>query len=246
MLDSIKQWFATGAGQAAWLAVSDWAHGQGYEFKRSRDGDGFIIDHAGPATPWRLEWGPSQRRYIGGPELRLRAELGAGGELQMMVITRLLMEALEKQVFEDYTENLQTRMDTSTPEEMRWLVLHGKVPAVELGALREHYAGIGLSVTAVAQWLDGPLAAALAQARATWLAAGDPLLLIVQRGRITLRAAQDTPDTTRMGALVDLFTVATAEARRVAQQWDAGGGGMSTPPSQWSGSVLDPNAPGKG
>ena len=42
---------------------------------------GFVIDGRLGATPWRLEWGPSQRPYIQGQELRLRSELGLSPDL---------------------------------------------------------------------------------------------------------------------------------------------------------------------
>ena len=40
---------------------------------------------------WRLEWGPPQRPYIAGHELRMRMELGLPPDLQMLLITKSLM-----------------------------------------------------------------------------------------------------------------------------------------------------------
>ena len=53
-------------------------------------------DSLAGATPWRLEWGPSQRPYIQGQELRIRAELGLSSELQLVLMNRALQEAMEK------------------------------------------------------------------------------------------------------------------------------------------------------
>src|SRR5690349_976877 len=85
--------------------VSAWAKKKGYQFKRERDGHGFIVDGKFGELPWRLEWGPPQRDYIKGKELRLRMELGLPPDLQMLVVSRSLMEALEKQAFEQFTQS---------------------------------------------------------------------------------------------------------------------------------------------
>ena len=140
MLHTIKRWFSGGAGPG-WAAAAEWAEARRYAFKRSRDGEGFIIDAGTPGAAWRLEWGPSQRPYIGGNELRLRADIGEV-DLQMMVLSRQLMDAMEKAVFEQFTEDLQTRVDTATPEEMRWLVLFPKMPQAELKMLRDSFGAV--------------------------------------------------------------------------------------------------------
>ena len=45
-------------------------------------------------------WGAPQREYITGPELRMRLDLKLMPDLQLMVIERQLMDALERIVFE--------------------------------------------------------------------------------------------------------------------------------------------------
>ena len=83
MLNTIRRWFS-GASGASWTGASQWAQARGYAFKRSRDGDGFVIEPTGANPPWRLEWGPSQRPYIEGPELRLRAVVRVRTFLQLL------------------------------------------------------------------------------------------------------------------------------------------------------------------
>ncbi|HET9643704.1 MAG TPA: hypothetical protein VFP68_10190, partial [Burkholderiaceae bacterium] len=179
MLNAIKKWFSN-APSGAWGEVEVWARSRGYQFKRSREGDGFVVEGGWGKNTWRLEWGPSHRPYISGQELRLRAETG-GGELQMIVLSRLLMEAMEKAVFESFTEDLQTRADTDTPEEMRWLVLFPKLRPAEMKSLRESFRGASSVPERLVSWLEGPLSQKLEQARSTWLAGEDPLALILQR-----------------------------------------------------------------
>jgi hypothetical protein len=216
MLESFKRWFGNDP-QAAWGEAEQWAQAQGHVFKRTRDGEGFVIDAPARDAPWRLEWGPSQRDYILGGELRLRGDLGVDTDLQMLIITRLLMEALERQVFEEFTEGLQTRIDGATPEEMRWLVLFPKKQVAELKPLREHFGGVGNVAEALSQWLDGPLGEALGAAARDWLQPDDRLVLIVQRGRLTLRHALAEPTIPRIEAAAALFDVALPEAKRVAK-----------------------------
>lgn len=242
MLDAFKQWFSRRAGLPGERALADWAHAQGHHFKRSRDADGFIIEAHDRA--WRLEWGPSQRRYIQGQELRLRANLAGAAGLQLLVLTRVLLELLEKEVFEQYTQGLQTRVDLSTPDEMRWLVLHPKLPSSELQALRGHFGAVGQPLPALASWVGGALAPALTELVAARDTAPPPLMLIVQRERLTLRTALPRPEPALVAAQLQLFETARREAQRVAAQW--GQPGPEDPASTlWPHSADGPDTPAR-
>jgi len=221
MLGSLKRLFGGNAGHDEWPTVDEWARAGGHVFKRAREGSGFVVEASGDMG-WRLEWGPSQRDYITGSELRLRGELRTDTDLQLLAISRLLKDALERQVFEEFTEGLQTRIDTATPEEMRWLVMFPKFTSPESRELREHFGAVGNMPEAVPAWLQGPLSDKLLESARTWLAREDRLVIIVQRGRVTLRTAMAQPDIARMDAVVSLFAVALAESRRVARQFAKG------------------------
>lgn len=243
MLKAIKRLFAGGTLPPGWSQVMDWAAARGHAFKRSRDGSGFVVDVGTPAGGARLEWGPSHRHYIAGHELRLRADLGAAPNLQMLLMSRPLLESIEKLVFDQLTDGVQTRIDTATPEEMRWLVLYTQLPAAELQGLRESFGAVASVPQAVSQWLEGPLSAHLKTARTTWLNPDDPLALVVQRARLTLRSAMHAPDAERIAALVALFEVARQEARRVADQWSWASGAPSTQPSMFSAQPEERDSP---
>ncbi len=221
VINPFRRWFGGTRDAAEWTAAADWAKAQGHRFARSRDGSGFIIEPARGDAGWRLEWGEAQRHYMGGPELRLRAEVGHSGELQMLVITRALMVRLEQEVFEDVTDGNQTRMDDNTPEEMRWLVLFPKVPRAVLGVLRERFGALSNLPRAAPLWLEGPLSQQL-EASASWLADGQALVMTVQRGRIGLRCALAQPDLPVLQSTLALFEVALAAARRVSEQVASG------------------------
>ena len=212
MFDSVKRLLAGGDEGADCRAIAAWASQRGARFKRSRDGDGFIVEGQCDAGPWRLEWGPPQRSYIQGRELRLRMELGLAQDLNMLVLSRPLMEELERSAFEQYTAQMQTRIDDTTPEEMRWLAMFPKLPIGFDRELRQHFGAVALSAKTAEVWLHGPLAAQLTAAARGALAGDPPFVLMTLRGRLYLRLQLGTPEADALGALVTLFETAAAQA----------------------------------
>lgn len=231
MLEGIKRLFQRSSGSAgtpAEKALHDWLRARGFKH-RSVPGEGFVIDGEQAGTAWRLEWGPSQRPYIAGHELRLRAELGVPGDLQALLMTRRLAEQMEGDVFNQYVEGVQTRIDNQTPPEMRWLVMFPKLPGSEMGPLRERFVALGSSKRWLQQWLEGPLSSALA---AHPLAAEAPLVLMIGRGRLMLRTALADADLQPLQAWLRMFEIALREAQRAGR---SEGGSAS---SGWSTSAL--------
>ncbi len=168
-----------------------------------------------PATapaPWRLEWGPSNRHYIAPHELRIRSEPVLDPELQLLVINRCLQEHMERSVFELFVEGVQTRIDTATPPEMRWLVLLPTVPSLELPGLGPEWVAVASHKAAMIQWLTGELAGALAQS-------GDdpqkPVVLMISRGRLSLRTELAETDLGSLQRWSHLFETALRAAQPV-------------------------------
>ena len=236
MLDGLKRLFSSGsaAQQGGLEAITSWAETRTFTFRPMPQNDGFIIDGRVGAVPWRLEWGPSQRPYIEGGELRLRAELGLGKELQVVVLNKTLQEAMEKAIFEQYVEDVQTRIDNETPPEMRWLVMFPKLSEKELGRLKDRFAAVGNSKGWLSKWVGGPLGDALMSQA---LPADTPLVLMVARGRLMLRAQVNEPTADGLEAWVKLFETALSEARDVAEQVNAPLA-PSTQPSLFTSSEL--------
>jgi len=238
MLEGIKRWFSGGPAPArGWDALAPWAESRQYVFRGVREGDGFVIDGRLGALPWRLEWGPSQRSYVTGGELRLRAELGLQSDLQLVLLNRLLAEQMEKAVFDQYVEGVQTRIDNQTPPEMRWLVMFPKLSGAEMAKLRERFVALSSIKNWLTQWLAGPVAEAIAAVK---LPPSTPMVLMIGRGRLTLRTALETPEVDELEGWVKLFEIAMREARRVANQ-NIDQGAPSTQPSLWSASALPPD-----
>lgn len=242
MLNPFRRWFGGSGDGNGWAAAAAWAVADGHRFARSRDGSGFVIEGGKADAAWRLEWGTAQRHYFSAPELRLRAEVGATGDLQMLIITRELMVRLEQQVFEDSTDGNQTRMDDDLPEEMRWLVLYPKLPRAELGILRERFGALSNFPRAALSWLDAPLVQQLDET-AAWLAPTPTLLLVVQRGRLALRCALPQPELPALQAALGLFGAALTAARRVGVELAQGSIGGDRP-STWGPPSAMPAADG--
>ena len=237
MLDGLKRLFsgAPAAAPEGWEGIAPWAASRHYVF-RDVPNEGFVVDGRLQATPWRLEWGPSQRPYIGGHELRLRAELGLPSDLQLVVMNRELQETMEQTVFNQYVEGVQTRIDNQTPPEMRWLVMFPKLPGVDMGPLRDHYVALSSTKGWIQKWLQGPLMDALAALRVD---PATPLVLMIGRGRLMLRTALVEPDVAGLQVWLRLFEVAMREARRVAND-STDTISPSTQPSMWASSSALP------
>ena len=216
MLESFKRLFLR-QGQSRDLAdLEEWAKRRGHGFKRVRGEDGFVIDGVLDGKPWRIEWGPPQRDYIVGHELRLRMELDLPSDTQMLVLSRPLMDSLERKTFEEFTDNVQTQIGTKTPEEMRWLVMFPKVNLASLKTLRTRFGAVSSVPATGLSWLEGPLANMLEQAASEWLHAEQPFVLMTLRGRAYLRMQLTLPEPKAVAAALALFETAVAQAVRVA------------------------------
>ena len=200
----------------AWQDVAEWAAQKGHTFKRTREGNGFVIDASLNSQPWRLEWGPSQRASISGHELRFRMELQLPSTLQMLVLNRTLLKSLERESFERYTEVNQTQVDVSTSEEMRWVAMFAASSLTAQRALRPHFAALSNPPSQVEAWLQGDLASALLLVGASVLPVDMPCVLMTLRGRTYLRMALPEPKAATLEAMSELFATACTEAIRVS------------------------------
>ena len=243
MLDSFKRFFSKPGIARDLTEISDWAERRGYGFKRARGEDGLIIDGELEGKPWRIEWGPPQRPYVEGHELRLRMELDLPSEMQMLVLSRPLLDSLERLTFEEFTDNVQTQIGVKTPEEMRWLVMFPKVSMDTLKTLRARFGAVASAPEVGLAWIEGPLAARLEQAAEGFLRDEPPFVLMTLRGRAYLRMQLASPEPKAVAAALALFETAVAQARaaagEVTQQtpaWPVSGG------TAWQSLPLDEDA----
>ncbi|WP_280150400.1 hypothetical protein [Piscinibacter sp. XHJ-5] len=217
MLDAIKRWISGGTPGPDWSDVSGWAQKQGHGFKRARDDEGFVIDGSFGDKPWRLEWGPPQRSYIRAHELRLRMELKLSSNLQMLLLSRLLTEMLERETFERYTQSNQTLIDVSTPEEMRWLAMFPKVDLAEHPKeLRNRFTAVASDPQSAMQWLEPLFVQRLAEASSRLLRHDPPFVLMTLRGRLYLRLECALPEPAIISQAVAVFEAAAQAALRIS------------------------------
>jgi hypothetical protein len=235
VVKQVKHWFVTRANAARWRPIQEWAEARGADFKQTRDGLGFLIEQSKALPgPLRIEWGVSQRSYLPGTELRMRCEMGLHPDLQMMVLCRALMENLERAVFEAYTDTLKTRVDTDTPEEMRWLVMFPKFNNAASQIVRHRYGVVGVTKDLTSAWINGEFSEALAQASQDLLPEGHPFVLMSMRGNLYLRTGMSEPDLPTVQALVRLLECAAREAQRVNGRLSDAGAWPTTQSVAWT------------
>lgn len=187
MLDNIKRWIGRESSDSPWAEASKWAKKSDYAFRGTKEADGFVVEGAFASRPWRMEYGPPQRTYLEGRELRLRMDLGLPPLMQMVVMTKRLMEVLERETFERYTEGMQTQIDVSTPEEMRWLAMFPKFSVPLQRDLRQRFGAVASDTDIAAAWFDAALTDALEAAAKSFLAEQPPFVMMTLRGRVYVR-----------------------------------------------------------
>lgn len=194
-------------------ALRVWCESSGWSMRSIREQDGFVIDTRGGELEGRIEWGASQRRYLGSHELRLRGELALGSKKHALVMPRALMEQVERELFSQFVGGVQTRLDEETPEEMRWLAMSPKLSPGLLGELKAHYAGVSSHVPWLSHWLRGPLGDALLERALGPEELAPPFALIAHRGRLTMRVSMPEPSAPAIESAMKLFELALAQAR---------------------------------
>ena len=210
MLESFKRLFG-GSGQGADLAeIAAWAGKRSYAFAPMQEG--FAVDGQYDGKAWQLEWAPPQRSFMQGHELRMQIQAGIAHDVHMMVLSRPLMESLEKQAFQKFTESLQTQIDDASPEEMRWLVMFAKVDLAGTPGVAAHYGAVASSPAQGQLWLEGSLAKLLERATGTLLVGDPPFVLTISRGRAEMRMQLSDVSSPFLGAAISLFETAVGQA----------------------------------
>ena len=216
MIDQVKKWFLMDEAASDIQALSDWSRRQGWGFHRAPTGEGFTVEARSDENRWSVEWGPSERSYILGSELRLRIDLGLPPDLQLLVMNRALAESLETEAFEQCIQNLQTVIDSSMPEEMRWLSMFPMVNLATLEGVEPFYSAWSIAPSLALWWIDGELGQALIDLLRGGLPEYTPFVLMTLRGRLYLRAQLPAPALDLIIQLQRVFLTAAEQATRVA------------------------------
>ena len=193
--------------------VSEWAATQGFAF--SADGSGHEIALEGKVAnkPWRLQLGRPTRNYIMGEEVRARAELGIQDDVAVLVMNRPLKEALEKKAYQIYTDQLQTSVDSSMPEEMRWLAMFDEVGWESLP--REFWTRYSVLTDRrhdALAWVDSTMAQLMLDWPASATSAEVPFMVLLLRGKAYLRMEYTPADLATLQHAALIFSSACESA----------------------------------
>jgi hypothetical protein len=210
MFDATPQ--ATPEGGARVLI--NWAREEGHTVKSvAGNAHGLVIE---TASGWRIEWGPSQRPYFQTHELRFRCDCSVSPDVQVLWLSKALAHQLESDVFNSYTDATQTRIDTSLPDEMRWLAMHPKLLLVERPLLARRFLLLSNAEAVTRQWLASPVLDALEAAASSWWTDQLVMLMTLNRGILTIRMPGDGLEPNQLKWVGGLFDVAVQHLRTPA------------------------------
>jgi hypothetical protein len=218
MFESIKRLLgsAPAAGDEGDVLAA-WAKAEGHTFKRVKDktGGGYVVD---TAYGWRVELGTSQRPYIVGKELRFRADTGMPGDVQLIMITKVLAQTLESDVFSRFTNAMQTQIDNTLPDEMRWLAMHPRVSLSASQILAKRFALFCNADAVATACLNEQLVRALEAAASNWWADNLMLVLTLNRGMLTARMPGQSLASAQLKMVGELFGTVASRLREVARE----------------------------
>jgi hypothetical protein len=165
-----------------------WAGAQRWDFAFEGEPDRFVLQGQVVEHPWRLESGAPTRDYIQGTELRVRAELALSPDAHVMVINRALKEELEGRVYGAITDSLQTTVNQSLPQEMRWLSIYEELrwPQMPASFLRA-FAVVGEDLDTARHWVNAALVSQLMRDQQQLPPGQVPLVLMVSDASMALR-----------------------------------------------------------
>jgi hypothetical protein len=216
MFTSIKRLMgSTAASGDEGQILSAWAKSEGLTFKRvsHKTAGGYVVESG---RGWRAELGPSQRPYIIGKELRFRGDTGMHGDVQLVFCSKVAAQMLESDVFSRFTNAMQTQIDQSLPEEMRWLAMHTKVALNASPTLHRRFS-LFCNAEALAQkWLDAEMMSTLESAATQWWTDSLMLVLVLNRGMLTLRMPGAGVEPAQLRLVGRFFAQASAHMKTLA------------------------------
>jgi hypothetical protein len=128
--------------------------------------------------------------------------------VQMLLITRTLAHILESDVFDSFTDAMQTRIDNTLPDEMRWLAMHTKVNIPVPSLLARRFLLISNADAFASQWLQSGMAESLEEAAAAWWTDPMPMLMTLNRGILTIRMDGNDVSMSQLRTVSELFVLA--------------------------------------
>lgn len=217
MFDRLKKVFAKGEERPpaphGRNETQEWASTHGLSFEQQPTSESFTLGARVGGKPWRMQRTRPSRPFIRGEELRARAELDLGNEVAVLVMNRPLKDALERQAYARVTDTLQTTMDASMPEEIRWLAMFDEVgwPSAP-DAFWDRYAVLADKREQAQTWINDALCGLLLG----WPQDGPdmqtPFTLMLVRGKAYLRMEYAPADLATLAHATTIFVSACESA----------------------------------
>jgi hypothetical protein len=187
MLDAVRRWLSVAGSLPGWAEFSRWADANQWTLKRTIAHDGWAMNDNPDHPGWRIEWGPAQRRFMSSHEFRIRFEVAQNSDVQALVLDQPLLARLDREVYAQITDHVQTRLDEETPEEMRWLA----GPIAE--ALRKRADELPLEAVSA-----------------------EPFMLRLARGQVVLRQSASRPDVATLARCIQVATAVDVALRHTS------------------------------
>jgi hypothetical protein len=211
MFDRVKTLFSS--QQRRDDALSAWASAHRLSFQVTNGGQGMLVQGDVGGKPLELERGRATREYVLGDELRARVQLDLDDNIAVLVINRVLRDALEKAAYDQYTDTLQTSVNAPLTEEMRWIALYKEVEDLRWAPeFREFFCVLANDRQNALGWLTPGLRDELTAWPGAGLAPDQPFTLMLLRGKLYLRM-QDHPGS---ASLLKRATTVVITAARAA------------------------------
>jgi len=145
--------------------------------------------------------------------LRARAQLGIDEDLAVLVMSRPLKESLEKKAYQIYTDDLQTSVDPSLPQEMRWLAMFDEVAWEGLSEeFWDRFSVLSDRQETPMEWIDPALAAVMLDWPSPGPSAEVPFMILLLRGKAYLRMEYTPADLATLQHAALIFTTACESA----------------------------------
>jgi len=200
-------------GHSDYGPMSQWAATQGFALSAEDGGTGVAFEGKIGSRKWRMQLGRPSRNYIFGREVRARAELGIDESVACLVMNRPLKDALEKRAYQMYTDTLQTAIDTSMPEEMRWVAMYDEVAWPQLGdAFLKRLVILSDRREHAMAWMDAPLARSMMQWPAPAPSDEVPFMVMLLNGKAYLRMEYTPSELSALQHAATIFTTACESA----------------------------------
>jgi hypothetical protein len=219
MFDRLRKALAPSGGPVTHREIARWAASHRLSIAPQATDGHFELGGELEGRPWRLACGAPTRDYVRGLELRGRADVGADPDAVVMVINRPLKEALEDSAYSALTDTLQTTVDASLPEEMRWLAMYEEMVWPELPTLfRQHFAIVADGIEHAQRWVHAPLVLpllSLVEGEGGAARAESPLVLMLMHGKVDLRMEHTRRSAVEVEQAVEVLRAATQGALRL-------------------------------